>query len=75
MSGCPVVTTARGGNRNQVIHGNTGFLCKTVEDFATACTRLIEDGALLGAMQENAKRAARQFTSDAVVKRFLEFIG
>ena len=23
MSGCPVITTNRGGNRDQVIHGNT----------------------------------------------------
>jgi trehalose synthase len=74
MSGCPVITTARGGNKNQVVHGNTGFLCKTVEDFANACTRLVENPPLLETMRLNAKRAARHFTSDAVVQRFLDFI-
>lgn len=74
MSGCPVITTARGGNVEQVIHGNTGFLCKTLEDFVVACTKLVESRPLLDVMGQNARHAARHFASDAVARRFLEFI-
>jgi glycosyltransferase involved in cell wall biosynthesis len=74
MSGCPVITTAKGGNRDQVLHGNTGFLCKSLEDFATSCTRLIDNPALVSAMQRNAQRSARRFASPVVARRFLDFI-
>ncbi len=74
ISGCPVVTTDRGGNKNQVVHGNTGFLCRTLEEFADACGKLVEDASLREAMRANAQRAAQHFTSDAVVRRFLDFI-
>ncbi len=47
MSGCPVITTARGGNKNQIIHGNTGFLCKTLDDFVHACGKLVEEASLV----------------------------
>ena len=74
MSGCPVITTARGGNRSQVIHGNTGFLCKTLDEFAQACERLVEEPSLLELMRQNAMRSARHFSSGEVAKRFLKFI-
>jgi hypothetical protein len=74
MTGCPVISTPKGGNKNQIVHGNTGFLCKTLAEFEDACTKLIENPELLRTMGDNAKRAARRFTSIAVVERFLEFI-
>lgn len=74
MSGCPVITTGRGGNRNQVIHGNTGYLCKTVEDFSTNCSKLIGDPSLLADIRCNAKAFARSFSSERVVRKFLDFI-
>lgn len=74
MSGCPVVTTTKGGNRNQVIHGNTGFLCKDLHGFVNACAYLIEQPELLGAMRRNTRLFARSFSSAAVARRFLEFL-
>jgi Glycosyl transferases group 1 len=74
MSGCPVITTARGGNLDQILHGNTGFLCKSLDDFAASCARLIEDPDLVQAMQRNARQCARRFASASVARRFLEFI-
>lgn len=74
MSGCPVVATGKGGNGHQVIHGNTGFLCKNLEDFAAACQRLIESPEILAAMRANAQALARQFTSAEVMRKFLQFI-
>ena len=74
MSGCPVITTAKGGNRNQVIHGNTGFLCKSFDDFVAACGRLIDQPELMNAMQQNAQSFARSFSSSEIARRFLDFL-
>jgi hypothetical protein len=74
MSGCPVITTAKGGNKHQIIHGNTGYLCRTLDEFERACMELVENPELLARMGSNAMRAARHFASDAVVRRFLDFI-
>ena len=74
MSGCPVITTARGGNKNQIIHGNTGFLCRTLDDFVHACCKLIEEASLVGLMRQNALRSAQHFRADVVAQRFLDFI-
>ncbi len=74
MSGCPIVTTAKGGNKNQVIHGNTGFLCKDLDQFSSACTMLIDSPNLRRMMQTNATRASREFTPAQVVKKYLNFI-
>ena len=73
-TGCPIITTGKGGNRDQVIHGNTGFLCEDIEDVIENCISLIENAKLLAAMRSNAMRFSRQFTSDSVARRFLEFI-
>ena len=74
MSGCPVITTAKGGNMDQVLHGNTGFLCRSLDDFAAHCARLIEDPDLVQTMRRNARKAAKRFASASVARRFLEFI-
>lgn len=74
MSGCPVIATARGGNCDQVIHGNNGFLCKTRADFLRACQLLTEQSALLQQMRANALIHARRFRTQAVVERLVEFL-
>ncbi len=74
MSGCPVIANRKGGNTHQVIHGNTGFLCKNLEAFVAACRRLIDAPDLLAAMSANSLGFARQFASDEVVRKFLRFI-
>lgn len=74
MSGCPLIATARGGNRDQVIHGNTGFLCSTLEEMIQGCTKLLEQPGLLEAMSANARAFARGFASDEIAKRLLRFL-
>lgn len=74
MSGCPIVTTARGGNRDQVVHGNTGFLCTTLDEFVESCRKLIQSPHLLHAMQRNARNSAREFSSENVTARLLTFL-
>lgn len=74
MSGCPVITTARGGNVDQVTHGNTGFLCDSISDFVTACVNIVSDDGLRAQLSINARRVARSFTAASVVSKFLSFI-
>ncbi|MEO6754496.1 MAG: glycosyltransferase [Chthoniobacteraceae bacterium] len=74
MSSCPVISTSKGGNKNQVIHGNTGFLCKSLDDFERACVRLVEEPDLLAMMRQNCTRFAQRFSSEEVARRFLAFV-
>ena len=74
MSGCPVVTTARGGNRDQVVEGNNGFLCGHLDEFVLACRKLLLNPALLRALQENARRASKEYASENVTRRLLSFL-
>ncbi len=44
MSGCPVLATdTDGGNREQIIQGCNGYLCKNVDVFADRLSYLIEN--------------------------------
>ncbi|HEV7404560.1 MAG TPA: glycosyltransferase [Chthoniobacteraceae bacterium] len=74
MSGCPVITTNRGGNRDKVIHGNTGFLGRTLDEMTEACIRLATEAGLRTAMGRNAKAFARSFSSANVAGRLVEFL-
>lgn len=73
-SGCPVVTTHKGGNRDQVVHGNNGFLCRTTQEFVECCDRLVRESDLRTAMRRNALAHARRFSSQEVTQRFLDFL-
>jgi glycosyltransferase involved in cell wall biosynthesis len=44
--GVPVIADRRGGLREQIVHGETGFLCDTVEEAAEAIVRLACDEKL-----------------------------
>ena len=74
MSGCPVITTAKGGNMDQVIQGQTGCLCENFDEIVESCSRFVEQPVLLESMRSNARRFAERFTSGAVAARFLEFL-
>lgn len=73
-SGCPVITTANGGNLDQVVHGNNGFLCKSTDDFVKYCLFIIEHRERRAALRRNAIACAREFTADRVAGRLLEFL-
>jgi hypothetical protein len=73
-SGCPVLATAKGGNRDQIVHGNNGFLCDTMEQFVKGSERFIREPELRAAMRRNALAYARRFSSTEVTQRFLDFL-
>lgn len=60
LSGLPVVATAIGGPREQVVEGSTGLLVPpmTVEPLAVALSRLAADPALRAAMGEAGRARA-----------------
>lgn len=74
MSGCPVLATDKGGNKDQIIHGNNGYLCKSTDDYFRKITFLQEHKNILKKMGKNSSMYARNFTSEKVIGRFLEFI-
>ena len=58
-AGVPVVVEARGGLKDQVIHGQTGFLCNSNEDFIRSCRLLYEDRGMWQTMSVNGRARAR----------------
>ncbi|MEQ8789843.1 MAG: glycosyltransferase family 4 protein [Pirellulaceae bacterium] len=74
MSGCPVVATPRGGNRDQIVSGNNGLLCESREEFADAIALLVESASLRRSMGRLARRMAGDFTSESVIHRFVRFV-
>ena len=74
ISGCPVVTSNKGGNPDQVIHGNTGFLCKNTEEFVKYTNNLCKNKELYNSLQNNSMRFARNFYPETIIKQFENFI-
>lgn len=74
MSGCPVITTNKGGNVDQIIHGNNGFLCETLEDIVK-CTEIIcGNKRLWEQMSKMALKNAQNFSSAIIANKLLNFI-
>lgn len=70
--GIPVVATASPGTRDIVESESTGLLVTshTVDAFATALQRVIENPAMREAMSRAARRAAERFAAPAVIARY-----
>ena len=74
MSGCPIVTTNKGGNLDQVVEGHNGFLCKNKDTFFKRLIYLVEHPNVIECMGYNSERLAKNFTSERVVEKFIRFI-
>jgi glycosyltransferase involved in cell wall biosynthesis len=75
MSGSPVVATARGGNCDQVVHGNNGFLCQSREDFVRFLSVMIDQPDLVQAFGQNAFLYSTYFRTEYVIQKLMRFIG
>lgn len=73
-SGCPVLANNRGGNIDQIIHGNNGFLCSNYDEFKQSIKYLLDKPEILRAQRCNALRASKTFSSQQIINRLLEFI-
>ena len=74
MSGCPVITSYRGGNPDQVKPEYNGFLCKSLTDFETSISSLIDNPSTRKRFAENAIQFSKTFTSKAVINKLIEFV-
>jgi glycosyltransferase involved in cell wall biosynthesis len=74
MSGCPILATNKAGNIDQIIHGNNGYLCDTVDDFEKYLSILIEDDVIRSQMGLNNLIYCQQFTTERLTSKLLDFI-
>jgi glycosyltransferase involved in cell wall biosynthesis len=70
-AGVPVVADNRGGLKDQVVTGETGFLCSTREAFVEACQVLYEDATLYERLSHQARRRAQTYYSVAALRQHL----
>jgi len=74
VSGCPVLTTPKGGNPDQVIEGANGFLCKDTNSFFQKIVYLVEHKDMLEVMSNNSKFFSRDFSTQKVIEKFIDFL-
>lgn len=70
--GCVPVVIGRGGQREIVEDGVSGFLCNNLEEMVEKTVLLSQDDALRDRMAEAAIRRAREFSMDRFFARFQE---
>ena len=73
-SGCPVIATDKGGNKDQVIPGNNGFLCKKLDDFYKHIVYFTENQDEIEKMSNNSLLLAQEFKSENIANKFMRFI-
>jgi len=73
-AGCPVLATNKAGNQDQVIDGNSGYLCNDLKDFEKRLSFLIKNPHIMRMMGRNGHIYSSRFTSQAILKQYLDFI-
>jgi glycosyltransferase involved in cell wall biosynthesis len=70
-AGCVPVVVNRGGQREIVEHGVSGFLWETLEELKDYTGRLVADDALRSRMSEAARARAARFSREAFAENYL----
>ncbi len=73
-SGSPVVATAKGGNQDQVIPANNGYLCTCLEDFVRHLSVMIDRPEIVRLFGRNASLYSRFFTTEYTIRKLMEFV-
>lgn len=73
-SGCPIIATAKGGNLDQVIDGNNGFLFKSTSELMKHVVYFTEHPEAIEVMGKNSRRMALDFDTKKVVEKLVEFL-
>ena len=73
-AGCVPVVIDKGGQREIVQHGVSGFLWQTIDELEEYTQRLMCDPALLQQMSSAARDRARLFAREAYTSRFLDLL-
>ncbi len=74
MSGSPVVATDKGGNCDQIMPGNNGYLCRSLDDFVDHLSELIEHPESIRVLGRNAALDSGYFSTGQVIGRLMEFL-
>lgn len=75
MSGCCILATDKGGNQDQVLKGNNGFLCKRKDDFVEMLCHLKAHPDLITRYGENARRmAVTEFQTKEIIRKLDSFL-
>lgn len=74
MSGCPILATNKGGNIDQVVHGNNGFLFKNTDELFRHIVFFTEHPQYIKVLGDNSRRMALDFNTEKVVNNLIEFI-
>ena len=75
MSGLPILALDKdGGTAQQVLNGNNGFLCKTLQDFTDKSVYLFANPELSRKMGNNSAIYASEFTSENICRKLLRFM-
>jgi len=70
-AGCVPVVIKKGGQKEIVEHGVSGFLWETLDELESYTERLLSDDALRARMSEAARQRAQVFSRESFVENFL----
>lgn len=73
-SGCPIIATAKGGNLDQVVNGNNGFLFKNTNELMDHVVYFTEHPSAIESMGKNSRRIALGFDTKKVVEKLIDFV-
>ena len=73
-AGCVPVVINKGGQREIVEHGTSGYLWETLDELKEYTARLMRDEDLRRRMSEAARVRARLFSRDAFIEKFLRLL-
>jgi glycosyltransferase involved in cell wall biosynthesis len=73
-AGCVPVVVNRGGQREIVTHGETGFLCSSIDEFAERTIELAADPRRLNRMAAAAQDRAKEFARPVFVERMMALL-
>jgi glycosyltransferase involved in cell wall biosynthesis len=70
-AGCVPVVIKKGGQREIVEHGVSGFLWETLDELMAYTDLLLNDDRLLANMAEAARKRAQMFSRESFIANFL----
>ncbi|MBX2991761.1 MAG: glycosyltransferase family 4 protein [Bacteroidetes bacterium] len=73
-AGCVPVVVNRGGQKEIVSHGKTGYLWSSVDELVEHSLSLIADQPLLSSMQTHVRERFRDFGKDRFVRKLLAIL-
>ena len=73
-AGCVPVVINKGGQREIVEHGTSGFVWDTLDELKAYTARLVEDEPLRRRMSEAARERARAFSREAFLEKFMRLL-